>query len=127
MLVKSCSSFNQANHGSKILHHSHLQFPIICTSKIRTSAHQNPVFRQKIAPLLCMHKKRTEYRFELWYILLNILYLYILIIQFFISIITYKTKLNTNYKFLFNHLAFLLTISTLQISICNTSANLNCK
>lgn len=24
-------------------------------------------FRQKIASLLCMHKKHTVYRFELWY------------------------------------------------------------
>jgi hypothetical protein len=36
--------------------------PHICTS-----AHHSPHFTPKIANLLCMHKKRTEYRFELWY------------------------------------------------------------
>jgi hypothetical protein len=41
------------------------------------SNHSSLYFRQKIGNLLCMHKKHTEYRFELWYISLKILYLYI--------------------------------------------------
>ena len=83
---------------------AHLQISPICTSahpRIHTSKsphpHTNPPILRRNPPLmLCMHKKRTEYRFELWYKLLNILYLYTGYLPRFILTLELIAKLNTN-------------------------------